>query len=142
MFNNIGKKIKIVAIITFILGSIISIILGLSMIAISCQEYVQDDTAFPTGITILISGPIVSWLGSLTTYGLGYLIEVSEENNRLLVNTQHKPAKTDAHPTIVYEAEIVPAHNVTPDGKVRCPACSELHSATDKRCPYCGHVVK
>ena len=142
MFNNIGEKIKIVAIITLILGSIISIILGLSMIAISCQEYVQDDTAFSTGITLLISGPIVSWLGSLTTYGLGYLIEVSEENNRLLVNTQHKLAKTDTHPTIFYEAEIVPDNNVTPDGKVRCPACSELYSVNDRCCPYCGHSLK
>lgn len=65
MFNNIGGKIKTLAQIGCILGIIASVIFGIVCIA----------TVGVIGILVLITCPLLFWIGSFTTYGLGELIE-------------------------------------------------------------------
>ena len=71
MFENIGGKIKGMAKFFCWAGIILSVIIGI--IYLTNSNRYQDLTT--QGITILIAGPLCSWLGSLMTYGFGELIE-------------------------------------------------------------------
>lgn len=71
MFNNIGGKIKIVAMTLCIIESVISAILGLVLIVV-------DKSTIATGILLIIVGPLLAWLGSFLLYGFGQLIENSD----------------------------------------------------------------
>ncbi len=77
MFNNIGEKIKSVAVVVTILGIATSLFLGIWMCAKS---------AWLMGVCIIIVGSICSWLGSLTLYGFGQLIS----NSDIMVKMQDK----------------------------------------------------
>ena len=65
MFNNIGEKIKTLAIIGTIAGCLISVV-G----AIICWS----EKLFWAGFFVLIGGCFISWIGSFVLYGLGELI--------------------------------------------------------------------
>lgn len=69
MFNNIGGKIKGVAVVVCWIGIVASVIMGIWFIAEGDEE---------VGIPILLAGPLFSWLGSLGFYGFGQLIENSD----------------------------------------------------------------
>ncbi len=71
MFNNIGKKIKVTAVVVTILGFISSAIWGIT--AIAANTYHNPTTL--TGILIIVLGSLGSWLGSFVLYGFGQLIE-------------------------------------------------------------------
>lgn len=66
MFNNIGSKIKTVAQVVTWIGVIASVIGGMIMM-VSLES--------PIGLLIMIGGPLLSWVSSLTLYGFGQLIE-------------------------------------------------------------------
>ena len=74
MFNyhDIGKKIKGLAKITFIVESIASVIIGI------CTLIEMDfDSLAP--IAIIICGPFVAWVGSWLLYGFGEIIDKLSE---------------------------------------------------------------
>ena len=81
MFEDIGEKIKIVAVISFLLGVLASII---GAIVLFTQELVG------IGFLVLICGPIVSWLSCIAFYGFGELIVASSCNNAALVEIHSK----------------------------------------------------
>ncbi len=112
MFNNIGKKIKILAVVLCILGMIASLIgaiaiwsTGASVLDIldgydSYNYYsrgqsirsARDDVSVATillGLGVLVFGCLLSWLGSFFAYGFGQLIEKTEENNYHLNQIGH-----------------------------------------------------
>ena len=66
MFNNIGSKIRGLAIGGFVIGALVSVIFGIVLLSID---------ATITGLIYLFIGPVVSWLSSLLLYGLGQLID-------------------------------------------------------------------
>ena len=68
MFTNIGGKIKGLAKAVCYIGIIVSVICGFGMI---CSN--NSDTV--VGVVVLLGGSLVSWLGSLVSYGFGELIE-------------------------------------------------------------------
>ena len=152
MFNNIGRKIKVFAIVSFILGIIASIVFGIICIVlgnqISSNSYGAEKEAgtelVTYGITFLITGCIGSWLGSLTTYGFGELIEQNQMQTALLQNINHKLGNT-GNSTPVYippqSHRNLPSAQSTPttSGQVRCENCTELYSTSEPRCPFCGH---
>ena len=78
MFENVGAKIMGVAKVICWVGIIISVIMGLIMMAAGGVLY---------GILTIAVGSIMSWLGSLTTYGFGRLIENTDILVELLENT-------------------------------------------------------
>ena len=65
MFEDIGGKIKNLALITCIIGIIASVITGFAMLA---------NGTF-VGIIVVIVGSLASWIGSFFTYGFGELID-------------------------------------------------------------------
>ena len=75
MFDNIGAKIKGVAVATTCLGIISSIIYGFVLIASGIGG---DDGDILDGLFVIVLGSLGSWLGSLTLYGFGQLIENSD----------------------------------------------------------------
>lgn len=72
MFNNIGSKIKAVAKFICYAGISLSIIGGMIMLVVGV---ISEPSVAISGLVIMTVGSVCSWLGSLTTYGLGELIE-------------------------------------------------------------------
>ncbi len=72
MYNNIGGKIKSLALIVCWLGILVSVIGGVTLMG-------MRDTPILVGLIVVVLGSVFSWLGSLTTYGLGQLIENSDK---------------------------------------------------------------
>lgn len=79
MFNNIGRKIKVLASIIAWIGIIASIIVGVNFIVQSTDDIFADIpyTLITLGIGIMIVGSLLSWLSSFLLYGFGELIENS-----------------------------------------------------------------
>ena len=74
MFNNIGKKIKTVTLFFFVIGCILSIVLGAYIIA-KINKW---------GWALLLLGPLSSWISSLLTYGFGQLVENSDRMVKIM----------------------------------------------------------
>jgi len=79
MFNNIGGKIKVVAMTLCIIGIVFSVIAGFALI-------IADESTMLSGILLILVGPIASWIGSFMTYGFGQLVE----NSDILVRQGYK----------------------------------------------------
>ena len=76
LFEDIGKKIKGIAIAAFVIGIIGSVVAGLDAIV---------DQQFLGGILIMVFGFLCSWLSVVLLYGFGELIETAkkiEKNTR------------------------------------------------------------
>lgn len=69
MFDNIGKKIKILAYILTWVGIIASVITGIAMM----NSF--DSIVKTIGLIVLIVGSLLSWASSFIIYGFGQLIE-------------------------------------------------------------------
>ena len=69
MFDNIGKKIKILAYVLTWVGIIASVITGIAMMN-SFESIVKT-----IGLIVLIVGSLLSWASSFIIYGFGQLIE-------------------------------------------------------------------
>lgn len=69
MFDNIGGKLKTLAITLTVLGILGSIIGG----GIICS----DDDIVGIGIAVMIVGSLLSWVSSMAIYGFGELIETA-----------------------------------------------------------------
>lgn len=82
MFNNIGGKIKDLAMFFAFIGIIISCISGV-MIMTSGEE-----NCVIIGLGVMVVGSLVAWISSWILYGYGELIEKASEtaeNTRLLL---------------------------------------------------------
>lgn len=74
MFDNIGRKIKDLAVLTCWLGIIGSVLIMFAMI--------EDNPGM--GILILVGGCLISWIGSFAAYALGEITENSERQVQML----------------------------------------------------------
>ena len=74
MFDNIGGKIKTLAKISTVIGSIASLLLGLIMLISSVIDY-YNNWMIASGLAVMIVGPLAFWIGSFILYGFGELIE-------------------------------------------------------------------
>ena len=105
MFENIGSKLKSVATVTTFIGILCSCIIGLVLLIMGNG----------VGLVIAIVGSLLSWIGSLTMYGLGQLVEntdiiagntkkqytatrdmAKQTNNNLDKKTENEQQKDDA----------------------------------------------
>lgn len=146
MFNNIGRKIKTLATVLFILGCIGSGLMALGVI-ISYEEI--------EGIIIgLVAGGVgflVSYLSVLFLYAFGDLVENTEENKRInqqiLLQLQRgnavgygapaAPAAPSYNPT--YTAPVSYAPDAAPAAKPWfCSRCGSQNSAESSICVSCG----
>lgn len=80
-FNNVGKKIKMLAEILSVSGILITVGLGLYYIAsyIGLSDYYrsQNLSILISGIILIIVGPLASWVGCFLLYGFGELIDAT-----------------------------------------------------------------
>ncbi len=77
MFKNIGNKIKTLAVIIFIVGLVISLIMGVLLIG---EDMVAD------GLLIIIFGALVSWISVFFIYAYGELVQRSINIDEKLKN--------------------------------------------------------
>ena len=88
MYDNIGKKIKVLAQTTFVVLAIASILVG------SILWYDQDEPWFAL---LVFLGPIVAWLLSLMTYGFGEIVDkVCDIEQNIRLDGCRKKTKKDS----------------------------------------------
>ncbi|MBR6955318.1 MAG: hypothetical protein IKH77_09855 [Clostridia bacterium] len=82
MWTNVGAKLKTLAKVVCWLGIILSVIMGIMMIATGNQVSYNGAAVGGVvgGITTIIVGSLASWLGSLTTYAIGEAAEYAEKH--------------------------------------------------------------
>ena len=68
MYNNIGKKIKMLAKVIFFVEAIAAIFGGISVIGL-------DEDLAVVGILIMIVGSVFAWVSSWLLYGFGEIID-------------------------------------------------------------------
>ncbi len=92
MFDNIGGKIKGLAKFVCWAGILACAIGGIAMIVQGSEinsYYSQPGTGLIVGgVVVMLLGSVLSWLGSLTLYGFGELIEQTVSNNARLTNIE------------------------------------------------------
>ena len=110
MFDDIGGKLKTVAKVSCWIGIVCSVIFAIVFFA-SNDRY--NPTILP-GFICLIVGPLASWLGSLTLYGFGELIDLMRQNNHLLkTHFQTQPIGTPVKPSTPTKPISTPANSST-----------------------------
>lgn len=75
MFDEVGKKIKLMVKVFFWLESTASIIVGIVMIVIAANEKSYGRVSTIMGLGCLVIGPLIAWLSSLILYGFGELVD-------------------------------------------------------------------
>ena len=107
MFDNIGRKIKVLAKVICWIGIIASIIAGIIYWAGIANLYKKSWIDVLIGLLIIVGGSLFSWIGSLTTYAIG---EIAENTAAMLGRTKQVPTtnrvaeiretkKPDQHPS-------------------------------------------
>lgn len=148
MFNNIGKKIKVLAKVifwvTFVFFVIGSIAAGVVIAhAMGCDRYYGDKAgAIFAAIGIVIGGSVIgfllAWIGSFFMYGYGQLIDDTEINRR---TNQKILAQLGGE--AVPEEPAAPVAPVVPqepkaEGEWFCSKCGFKNDASAKFCMRCG----
>ncbi len=153
MFDNIGEKIKSLAIISTILGCVVS--LGG---AIFCWA---SGIVF-VGFLVLIVGCLFSWIGSFLLYGFGELItqttNIARGSQRMQMLTVYNDSKRSSEITketiddikdeIVEDYEydkhgyVDELDKINTPNKDECPCCFSKINANDKECSYCGYKLQ
>lgn len=84
MFRNVGKTVKVIAVIFFILGSIASVLLGIFSVT-QVMLLFGEFTAICLGIAVTVVGLIVNYVGSVLLYAFGQLVDNSDKIRAKLV---------------------------------------------------------
>jgi hypothetical protein len=85
VYENIGKKIKVLAQAIFILESIAAVITGIVL-------WIDIEEGWCA--TVLFGGPVVAWISSWLLYGFGELIDKVCDIER---NTRGEATKSNSH---------------------------------------------
>ena len=113
MYENIGKKLKGLALAVFIIMFILSIVGGAIIIIV-------DDDLVAVGIVVMLVMPLVAWISSWFLYGFGELIDkVCDIEERM-------------------EAPSLQTKKHNPIATIACPACGCTNQAKDNFCYKCG----
>ena len=127
MFDNIGGKMKSLAVVLFVLGAIGSAISGFVMMSI------DEDMIF-FGLLTIIFGVLTSWIGTWMLYGFGELIEktteIAENTRGGAPRAGYAAPQTYAAPQ-GYAAQAYAA-------AIHCPNCGKELTEGTKFCPGCG----
>lgn len=156
MFNNIGKKIKVLAKVVCWIGIVLSFAIGLLIMFgasilqdMGLQKLASKGDLF--GLLVMVFGTLVSWIGSFYTYGFGELIDTNQElaqsvrnlkNGSVFStrsNTQYHPAAPVSQNTPKPAAEpVVPIPDSSDEGFCFCPVCNQRQKAGLTKCFRCG----
>ena len=103
MFDDVGKKIKIVASVICWIGIIISCMLGILLIYTDGQLHINNYTFYTytrteliiEGFVLMAVGSIISWIVSIMIYGFGELVDNSKLLRVQLDKTKEKLDKAE-----------------------------------------------
>lgn len=133
MFDNVGGKIKAVAQVVTWLGIVVSVIAGLNIISI------DEGLAFQ-GFLVMVLGSLLSWLGALTLYGFGQLIE----NTDILVRQGSKTTAKSVDSILSAQRQEQPKEEAV-FFDIVCPNCKSVVSVTkgqtEATCPSCKSTL-
>ena len=153
MFDNIDNKIKSLAIIITVVGSIASLVCGIVIMAIE---------EFFIGLVIAIGGSLSSWIGSFALYALGEIVtqltKIANSNQRMQIlevckNSQETTAKkqeilAELENEMLNDYENDKTENIDEEEKINtaqedeCPVCFYKITPSDTECPNCGYNLK
>lgn len=140
MLDNIGGKIKTLAVVVCIIGMIASVIGAFVIWGMHDSRY---NPTIWLGFIVLLAGCLGSWIGSFFTYGFGQLIESNEEEVALLrrIDNQIKAAQNQnnaAQTTSGQRSGAEKQVKMLPKGW-KCPDCGYDYNGADKTCcDICG----
>ena len=113
MFEEIGKKIKILAKISFILEVIVSLVCGIvyAYVGVNANKtiYYGNNTTFEIkfvfgGVGIFLIGVIIAWISNFVLYGFGELVDkvcdIADDVREIKSNTKDKGEGLDKIKTI------------------------------------------
>lgn len=153
MFDNIGDKLKGVAVAACVLGIVASLIGGIAMMV---------GGAVLIGILTIVLGALISWLSCLGLYGFGQMIENSDTLVAMLGgNAGGAAGSAPVLHQIAAEAEKkeAPSWQCTCGAKnpmtvsyclscrrsraeavktIKCPSCGANNKETNDKCFVCG----
>lgn len=124
MFDEIGSKIKILAVVVCVLGIIASVTWGIALFFDS----------FLIGLLVIAVGGLCSWTGSFTLYGFGELIEETQRNRA--INEQLLAVLKPQQPSVLTES----AQRAASVGSYTIPGAKETAApvSTGWTCKYCN----
>lgn len=131
MFDNIGGKIKKLAVVMCILGMIVSFVMAVFL----WTQNSRDNSTVLAGFLTLGVGCLGSWIGSFFTYGFGRLIESAEEiaeNTRRIAAMGGQPGPVSTRPA----TPVVSTKR--PSAKWHCAKCGTENDSTQIYCRDCG----
>ena len=131
MYSNIGGKIKGVAMAIAVIGALSSIVAGVMMID-EGNGYHGNSTLVGLGWFFIIGGPILSWIGSMTLYGFGELIDKTQEIHWIMLQ-KSVTDKMDKVETQGY-------HNANQKQRKTwvCPTCGYVNDISSMYCQNCS----
>lgn len=137
MFENIGGKIKTLAVIVCVLG-IVASFAGAVNLWMANSRY--NPTIVP-GVVTLVAGCLISWVGSFFTYGFGQLIENSdrmvERLERLEACSRDPEAKAAPAPSAPVSYAPVNRRKAA-EAEWKCGKCGTVNKETAIFCRDCG----
>ena len=133
MFDNIGGKIKTLAVVVCVLGIICFVIIGMVMLGMAAEE--EDEALAYMGFGYMIGGSILSWIGSFFLYGFGELIENSAESKESLRRIERSLGKMSKDVSSSSDQNDDP-EKVEQYGMF-CGKCGNKIAAYP--CPHCGN---
>ena len=108
LYTNIGMKIKRLAIILFIVGTVLSIITGVLLLI---DDLMLDESIFGgelwwLGLLLMVFGPLVSLLCTWLLYGYGELIDKTCDNTRISARAYILNLQKNKSTQLAYRREI------------------------------------
>lgn len=85
MFNNPGKRLKIVAIIAFFLVILAGLGAGIASILIRNNIY-----GIFIGVAFIIFSIVLAWLGALLIYSFGQLVQSTQNSEKTLKQIENR----------------------------------------------------
>ena len=134
MFDNIGGKLKTIALTAAIINMIVFAIGGIVLIFIE---------SFWMGLLFIVLGVLVSWLESTTLYGFGELIEATVQNKDYLkkiadsMERQEKERAADSMNKKESPAQDTIKSVQTINGWI-CKNCSTWNEDANQFCKMCN----
>ena len=134
MFNNIGEKIKGLAVVACWIGIIACAIVGISFVTL-----IKNDGRW-VGVIIIVVGSLLSWIGSFVLYGFGELIcRTSAIDEKIDIFLNSKPHGENMGNMISTFTSTANNNRVpTTPGVVKCPECGAMESSAHSNCYKCG----
>jgi mannitol-specific phosphotransferase system IIBC component len=129
MYNNLGSRLKTLAIVIAIVGIVGSVVTGIILATAG---------GFLAFLIPAVAGSLVSWLGSWVMYAIGETHERTEQNAAALSEIRSKlteVSKTEVSKTEVSKTEV----SKSSGKKIRCKSCDGEYWGDNSTCPYCGY---